>query len=145
MGQATLRTTGSFARVVIKKDALHNEEDLVVRPDHRLFVYQCEDQLGAGRAEVLNKARHLVDHTTVVRKRGGFIDYLQLIFNQHHIVYAEGIAAESHLVDARARGALPIELTALDHNHRPHLDYEVKDNLIPLTKTAALLRGASSS
>jgi hypothetical protein len=145
VGQATLRATGSFAPVVIKKGALHNEEDLVVRPDHRLFVYQREDQLGAGRAEVLIKARHLVDHTTVMRKRGGFIDYFQLIFDQHHIIYAEGIAAESQLVDPRTRGALPIELATLDHVHRPHLDYEVKDNLIPLAKAAALLRKASSS
>lgn len=145
VGQATLRATGSFAPVVIKKGALNNEEDLVVRPDHRLFVYQRDDQLGAGRAEVLIKARHLVDHTTVVRKRGGFIDYFQLVFEQHHIIYAEGIAAESHLVDPRTRGALPVEIGTLDHIHRPHLDYEVRDNLIPLAKAAALLRKASTS
>ncbi len=145
MGQATLRATGSFAPVVIKKGALHNEDDLVLRPDHRLFVYQREDELGAGRAEVLIKARHLVDHTTVLRKRGGFIDYFQLIFEHHHIIYAEGIAAESHLVDPHSRGALPDGMTALNHGHRAHLDYEVKDNLIPLAKAAALLRKASSS
>jgi hypothetical protein len=144
IAQATLRATGSFAPVVIKKGALHNEDDLVVRPDHRLFVYQRQDALGAGRAEVLIKARHLVDHTTVLRKRGGFIDYFQLIFEQHHIIYAEGIAAESHLVDPRTRGALPDGMAAPDHGHRAHFDYEVKDNLIPLAKAASLLRKASS-
>lgn len=142
--QSTLRATGSFAPVVITKGALHNENDLVLRPDHRLFVYQRQDHLGAGRAEVLIKARHLVDGHTVVRRRGGFIDYFQLIFDEHHIIYAEGIAAESHLVDHRTRAALPEGLGAQDHAHRPHLDYEVKDNLIPFAKAAALLRKASA-
>ena len=145
VAQATLRATGSFAPVVIKKGALHNEDDLVLRPDHRLFVYQREDELCAGRAEVLIKARHLVDHITVLRKRGGFIDYFQLVFEQRHIIYAEGIAAESHLIDPHTRGALPGGMADLDHDHRAHLDYEVKDNLIPLAKAAALLRKASSS
>jgi hypothetical protein len=144
IGQTTLRATGSFAPVVITKGALNNDADLVVRPDHRLFVYQRADFLGAGRAEVLVKARHLVDHTSVVRWRGGFIDYFQLIFDEHHIIFAEGIAAESHLVDPRTGDALPIGVASPDHSHRPHHDYEVRDNLIPLRKAAALLSKASS-
>ena len=62
------------------KGALHNENDLVLRPDHRLFVYQRKDHMGAGRAEVLIKARHLVDDESVTRRRGGFIDYFQAGF-----------------------------------------------------------------
>lgn len=144
VGQATLRATGSFAPVVITKGALHNDGDLVLRPDHRLFVYQREDTLGAGRAEILIKARNLVDGNNVVRRRGGFIDYFQLMFDDHHIIYAEGIAAESHLVDPRTRAALPDSALSLHHRDRGHLDYEVKDNLIPLAKAAALLRKASA-
>lgn len=145
IGQATLRATGSFAPVVITKGTLHNENDLVLRPDHRIFVYQREDRLGAGRPEVLIKARHLIDNTTVIRRRGGFIDYFQLILDDHHIIYAEGIAAESHLVDRRTRHALPDGIAPAVHAHRPHLDYEVKDNLIPVAQAAALLRKASIS
>jgi hypothetical protein len=144
IGQATLRATGRFAPVVITKGTLHNDNDLVLRPDHRLFVYQRQDELGAGRSEVKIKARHLIDHTTVLRRRGGFIDYFQLIFDEHYIIYAEGIAAESHLVDAHTRAALPEGITSPNHGHRPHLDYEVKEKLIPLTQAAALLRKAST-
>ena len=144
IGQATLRATGSFAPVVITKGTLHNENDLVVRPDHRLFIYQREDQFGAGRSEVLIKARHLIDHTSVLRRRGGYIDYFQLIFDEHHIIYAEGIAAESHLIDPSTRPALPEGVTSPNHTHRLHLDYEVKDHLIPMSKAATLLRKASS-
>ena len=145
IGLATLRATGSFAPVVILKGALHNDRDLVVRPDHRLFIYQREDHLGAGRAEVFIKARHLVDHNTVLRRRGGFVDYFQLIFDDHHIIYAEGIAAESHLIGPHTRHALPAGVSSPDHAHRPHLDYEVKTSLIPTQQAASLLRKASVS
>ncbi len=142
--RSTLRATGSFAPVVISAGALHNEADLVLRPDHRLFVYQRQDRLGVGRAEVLIKARHLVDGQGITRRRGGFVDYFQLIFVQHHIIYAEGIAAESHLIDSRTRAALPEGLGAQDHQGSRHVGYEVKDNLIPFQQAAALLRKASS-
>lgn len=144
IGQATLRATGSFAPVVITKGALHNENDLVLRPDHRLFIYQRVDHMGVGRAEVLIKARHLIDGETVVRRKGGFVDYFQLVFDEHHIIYAEGIAAESHLVDPRTRAALPQEAATFDHTHRLHLEYEVKDTLIHGGEAASLLRKASA-
>ncbi|MEJ8560953.1 Hint domain-containing protein [Yoonia sp. GPGPB17] len=144
IGLATLRASGRFAPVVITKGALHNDRDLVVRPDHRLFIYQREDHLGAGRAEVLIKARHLVDHTTVLRRHGGFVDYFQLIFDDHHIIYAEGIGAESHLIGPHTRHAFSAGETSPDHAHRPHLDYEVKTSLIPTAQAASLLRNASA-
>ncbi len=149
IGQATLRATGSFAPVVIAAGALNNEGDLVLRPDHRLFIYQREDKLGTGRAEVLIKARHLVDGHDITRRKGGFVDYYQLIFAEHHIIFAEGIAAESHLVDPRMRPHVPLDPMTkpadTPHQLRGYLDYEVKDNLIPLNKAAALLRKASTS
>ena len=143
IAHAPLRATGSCAPVVMTKGALHNDGDLVVRPDHRLFIYQREDHFGAGRSEVLIKAKHLVDHSAVVRRRGGFVDYFQLIFDEHHIIYAEGIAAESHLISPHTRHALPADVSSPDHAHRRHLDYEVKTSLIPVNKAASLLRKAS--
>lgn len=145
IGQSTLRATGQFAPVLIKKGALHNENDLVVRPDHRLFIYQREDILGAGRAEVLIKARHLVDDRTVVRRNGGFIEYFQLIFEEHYIIFAEGIAAESHFIDQRSRGALSDTKGVTIHNRVKHLDYEVQDGLTAQAGIVSVLRRASTS
>lgn len=140
--QATLRATGAFAPVVIGKGALHNDADLVLRADHRVFVYQRRDLAGAGRAQILVKARHLVDGVAVTRRHGGFVDYFQLIFDDHHIIYAEGIAAESHLVDARTQPATP---QAALHQPPPHLAYEVKASLLDPLTAAGLLRRASAS
>lgn len=110
IGQTTVRASGAFAPVVIRAGTLNNAGDLVVSQDHRLFVYQRSDRIGAGQPELMVKARHLVNGDTVFLREGGFIDYFQLLFDRHHIVYAEGIAAESMLVDPRTRPALPAEL-----------------------------------
>lgn len=147
VGQTTLRATGSFAPVVIKRGVLHNENDLIVSPDHRLFVYQRQDRLGAGRSEVLVKVRHLINHDTVYQQDGGFVDYFQLLFDEHQIIYAEGIAAESLLIDPRTRAALPerVNTRGAGHSHRPHLDYEVQEELLKTPNAVELLRKASSN
>ena len=59
IGQSTVRAVGEFAPIRIRAGALNNSGDLLVSPDHRLFIYQRSDELGAGRSEVLVRARHL--------------------------------------------------------------------------------------
>ena len=145
IGQTTLRAAGAFAPVMIRKGALHNENDLIVSPDHRIFVYQRQDHLGAGRAEVLVKVRHLINGDSVIQLDGGFVEYFQLLFDDHQIIYAEGIAAESLLIDPRTRPAMPDKLGATRHSYRPHLAYEVQENLLSGADAVTLLRRASGS
>jgi hypothetical protein len=110
IGQTTVRAAGDFAPIVITAGTLNNTNDLMVSADHRLFVYQRSDQIGVGRPELMVKARHLVNGETVYVQEGGFVDYFQILFDAHHIIYAEGIAAESMLIDPRTSPALPQEL-----------------------------------
>jgi len=123
IGHNTHRAIGDFAPIRIAAGALNNANDLIVSPDHRLFIYQRSDRLGAGRAELLIKARHLVNDTTVTRAEGGFVDYYQLLFDQHQIIYVEGIAAESMLIDSRTKPVLPQDLRdlieAVTRGHKP--------------------------
>lgn len=150
IGQSTHRAVGEFAPICIRSGALHNENDLLVSADHRLFIYQRSDKLGAGRNEVLVRARHLINGDSVVLREGGFVDYFQLLFDEHQIIYAEGIAAETLLIDTRTRQALPEDVsksltTSLpDHEARPHMDYEVGENLLKNLDAAELLRRAST-
>ena len=151
IGQSTMRAIGAFAPIRIRAGALHNANDLLVSPDHRLFIYQRSDALGAGRHEVLVRARHLVNGTTVIRDAGGFIDYFQLLFDSHQIVYAEGIAAETLLVDRRTRPLLPREVSEkltqglAGHGARaPHLQFEVGESLLDRPDAAEILRRAST-
>lgn len=110
IGSNTVRATGEFAPILIAAGTLNNAGDLLVSPNHRLFVYQRRDTLNLGRSEVLVKAKHLVNGKTVTRASGGFVEYFQLLFDDHQIIYAEGIAAESLLLDRRTRPAVPKEV-----------------------------------
>ena len=150
IGQNTVRASGAFAPIVIRAGILNNAHDLVVSPDHRLFVYQRTDRIGAGRAELLVKARHLVNGTSVYVQEGGFVDYFQILFDRHHIIYAEGIAAESMFVDTRTRPALPEDLVQRlkdilpEHSGRFEHGVDVQKALLDRPDAIDLLRLASS-
>ena len=149
IGQHTVRAEGDFAPIVITAGTLNNTSDLVISPDHRLFVYQRSDEIGAGRPELLVKARHLVNGDTVHVQDGGFVEYFQLLFDRHHIIYAEGIAAESMLVDPRTRPALPAELLEKlaailpQHGGRDLKGLDVQKALLDRPDAIDLLRRAS--
>lgn len=147
IGQTTMRAVGDFAPVLITKGTLNNENDLIVSPNHRLFIYQRVDEIGAGRSEILVKAKHLVNDDTVTCVEGGFVDYFQLLFDDHQIIFAEGIAAESMLLDQRTTPALPDDL-AQDrvplHSKRAHEDFEIDNNDASRTDMAERLRRSSS-
>lgn len=150
IGRSTVRATGPFAPVVITAGTLNNLGDLVVSPDHRLFVYQREDKLEAGQSEVMVKARYLLNGDTVFTQNGGFVEYFQLLFDDHHIIFAEGIAAETMLVDDKTESVLPRKLSEKFKNSQPglgnpdRLAVEVNERLLLTDNAAKLLRRASS-
>jgi hypothetical protein len=149
IGHHTTRAVGHFAPVLIRAGTLNNENDLLVSPDFRLFIYQRRDTLGAGRPELLVRARHLVNGDTIRRVEGGFVDYHQMLFDSHQIIYAEGIAAESLLVDTRTSAILPDDLQdhlsqlIPGHSRSDHTDLEVQETLLSRPNTAELLRRSS--
>ncbi len=149
IGVSTVRAVGDFSPVCISAGALNNDQDLIVSPNHRLFIYQRTDQLGAGRSELLVKARHLVNGDTIQRHIGGFVDYFQLLFDRHVIVYAEGIAAESMLIDTVTKPSVPPEVTKRLQDTSalspaPIRGLDVTEDLLNRPDAAELLRRASS-
>ena len=150
IGQSTVRAAGEFAPIRVSAGTLNNDNDLLVSPDHRLFIYQRNDRIGAGRSEVLVKARHLVDGNAVTIQDGGFVDYFQILFDSHQIIYAEGIAAETLLIDTRTSPVLPPELTdklctpLIGHTGRKHHRFEVHGRLLKRPNLAEQLRRAST-
>ncbi|MFU1684172.1 Hint domain-containing protein [Phaeobacter piscinae] len=109
IGQCTSRAVGEMAPILIRAGALNNENDLLVSPDHRLLVHPRRDIRRRGRPEHLVRARELVNGIDIIVQSGEFVDYFQLLFDRHQIIFAEGIAAESLLLDPLTRAALPQE------------------------------------
>jgi hypothetical protein len=114
IGHQTRRATGAAAPIRITQGTLHTARDLLLSPEHRLFIWQRRDRLGTGRAEVLVKAALLVNGTTVRRDEGGHIDSYQILFDGREIIFAEGIAVESLLVTEDLRDRLPADLSLQD-------------------------------
>jgi hypothetical protein len=122
---STQRALGAFAPVRIAAGTLNNANDLVVSPDHRLFLYRRPDSLEGAPSEQLVEAQDLVNGTTVTVLTGGFIDYYQLVFDTHQIVYAEGIAAE----------AMPLE-----EQTAPLFEQSEQPHVVPATRRPGQLK-----
>lgn len=140
IGQQTVRATGAFAPITIAAGVLNNDAPLTVSPSHRLFIYQRHDRLGVGQNEVLVRAGHLVNGDTVKQAEGGFVDYFQLLFDKHEIIYAEGIPAESLFVDDTNRPALPDGMTA--HVVKPYAS-ELNVDEVSRKDAVDMIKGAT--
>lgn len=110
IGHAALRAVGAFAPVVITSGVLGNSGDLIVSQHHRMFLYQRQRPAAFGTAEILVQAKHLVDGNRVFLREGGVVDYYSLVFDHHEIIYAEGVPAESLMVNEATVTRLPPEL-----------------------------------
>ncbi|MEL7117663.1 MAG: Hint domain-containing protein [Pseudomonadota bacterium] len=132
--------TGKFGKL--------GARELRLSPNQRLFVYQRTDRLNAGQKEVVVKAELLVNDDSVKRSDGGFVDYFQILFDNHEFIFAEGIAAESLTVDRRTSPALPREvqdkLGFSRVNRNRATPVEVPEGMLDAAIAADILRKASS-
>ena len=139
IGRATLRAVGQFAPVVITRGTMENEGDLIVGPHHRLFLYRRERLPGLARAELLIQAQHLVDGERVYRREGGFAEYFSLVFDNHEIIYAEGIPVESLMVNEASVASLPAGLAEELRRELPELRQVQHIGLEPAAELAKAL------
>lgn len=150
-GTQTVRAEGSNAPVIIAREALNNADELMLSPDHRLFIYQHQDRLGKGRAELLVRARNLVDDEAIWRAPAGHVDYFHLLFDAHEIIYVAGIPAESLLVSPDVLAGLGEDLAGEirdqvgDRAYTPHYGVEPSAADLDGVSPSDLLRRSSSS
>jgi hypothetical protein len=148
IGSQTLRASGSFAPIKIAQGALNNANELRLSPNQRIFVYQRQDRLHAGQAEVMVKAELLVNGDTVTRSAGGFVEYYQILFDNHEFIYAEGIATESLTLDISTSPALPHDLQdKLGISRTPHngpVPFDIGEGMLDSAIAADVLKRASS-
>lgn len=103
--------------------------DLTVSPQHRFLIRSARADLMFGTPAVLVAAAHLVNGVTIRQATPAPgasawpVTYLHLVFDAHHIVWAEGVETESFLPAAAlgddAPPALRAEIAALFPGHAP--------------------------
>lgn len=72
------------------------KRDLLVSPQHRVFLRDWRAQLLFGDDQVLVPAKSLVNDSTIRQDHGaGEVEYFHLLFDAHEIIFTEGLATES--------------------------------------------------
>ncbi len=122
VGQVTQRAHGVFAPVTFTPGTLGNLGPLSLGPLQRIFLYQRGEGRLGGRPEILVQAQSLVDGVRVLQREGGFVTYFSLVFDQHQIIYVEGIPVESMLVSRATVARLPKALAQDLEQRFPHLN-----------------------
>ena len=79
---------------------------------------------------------------TYIDPLSGTVDYVHLLFDAHHIIYAEGIAAESFLMDPRTAAAVPDDFGRTAHD-AVYDGLDLQDTLLDRPDIADVLRKAS--
>ncbi|MGJ8582946.1 MAG: Hint domain-containing protein [Marinosulfonomonas sp.] len=95
IGKSDTDASGDFAPIVFKPGALGNDREMRVSPQHRVLVQGWQAELFFGQSEILVPAKHLVDDDLICREPGDRVAYYHVMFDQHEVVFSDGIATES--------------------------------------------------
>ncbi|MEP3345472.1 MAG: Hint domain-containing protein [Litoreibacter sp.] len=145
MGSRTVQGAGEFAPVVIAQGAMGNAETITVSQQHRMLVSDWRAEVMVGSRDVLISAIDLVNDDTIYVRKGGFVEYTQLVFDQHQILYAEGVPSESLHMSKQILNGLPADVASEVLQLFPDLpSAEPKFSRVPLKSKDAvnLLRQA---
>lgn len=112
IGKRTMNAAGAFAPVVISPGALGNAEALIVAQTHRMMLSNWRAEVMTGSKDVLIEARDFLNGDTIHLREGGFVEYTQIAFDKHQILYAEGVTSESTRMTPHALATLPPEVRA---------------------------------
>ncbi|MEY1555356.1 peroxidase family protein [Yoonia sp. R2331] len=107
VGRTTVLAQGPHAPVRIQSGALGNARTMEVSPQHRMMLSDWRCDVVCGTDEVLAPALHLLNDCTITRRTGGTVDYIHLLFDDHQIVFADGIPSESFHPGPRGIAAMP--------------------------------------
>lgn len=115
IGSRTVAAEGRFAPVVIEAGTFGLHRRLVVSPQHRVMLTHWMAELMFGEDEVLVAAKDLVNDCSVRvlaphELPNGEVEYFHILFDQHQIVWSEGLATESFLPGPTVMNDLDIDV-----------------------------------
>ncbi|MGB0159893.1 MAG: Hint domain-containing protein [Thalassovita mediterranea] len=95
IGTRTVAGKDRFAPIRFDAGAIGNERELLVSPQHRMLHQSVAATLYFNDSEVLIPAKHMVNGDTIQQIETPEVTYVHMMFDEHEMVFAEGIASES--------------------------------------------------
>ena len=89
----TQRTQGKNRPIWISKSYFGTDRDLILSAEHHILYPQTD----GGHGGQFIKAMHLYNGTTIDWVEAGFVDCVQIRFDTEHLIFANGIAVQSHM------------------------------------------------
>lgn len=131
VGHRTVPAEGNLAPIRIEASTFGKHSTLLVSPQHRVLIRNSLAEVLFGESEVLIAAKDLVNDSTVARQVGGDVTYFHLLFDQHQIVFSQGLETESFLPGPCINNIFEAETVDEIKTLFPELDVETGDGYSP--------------
>lgn len=95
MGRKSYNPPTGQGPIRFMRGAIGNHRELVVSPQHRIYLESWKSDLLFGVKGVLVPAKEFVNGHSIVQDIVENVDYVHLLFDRHEILLSEGIATES--------------------------------------------------
>ena len=115
----TQSAQGKNQPVRISKSHFGTDQDLIISAEHRIL---CPQTNGSDGGRFL-KAKDLCNGTTIDWVAAGFVECVQIRFATEHIIFANGIAVQSHMgctdLESETSEKLPRAVQSASHPAKP--------------------------
>ena len=149
IGGRKTRAQGNHAPVRIRAGTFGNHEEIWLSPLHRVLIRDSLAELLFGESEVLVAARDLVNDSSVRVVTGGNVEYFHLLFDQHEVIFSEGLETESFLPGPQLNDSFEEQVAAEIYELFPEIDPDTGAGFSPAARRtlrpfeARLLQGAA--
>jgi Ca2+-binding RTX toxin-like protein len=109
IGSSIVDGRSKYAPIRFIKNLFDNSRDLYVSPQHRILLRGWQALTLFGESEVLAPAKHLLSVDLVTRCAQLTVEYFHILFDQHEIIFSEGMATESFHPGYSSWGLMPNE------------------------------------
>ncbi len=97
IGQRTVSGQGNLAPIRIRAGTFGSHGKLLLSPQHRVLVHDVRAEMFFGEDQVLVAAKDLVNDRSVRQVPQDKVTYVHLLFDEHQVIWSEGLATESFL------------------------------------------------
>lgn len=134
VGHRTVKGVGDFAPIRISAGTFGEHNDLWVSPLHRVLIRDSLAELLFGEAEVLVAAKDLVNDHSIRSETMPSVVYFHLLFEQHQIVFSEGLATESFLPGPQIKDSFEMDIVREICALFPEIDPETAEGYSPAAR-----------